>query len=140
MQGGAGAFLFAEGRLQDALLVSLGGIIGALTRYYLGLAISQRLGTAFPYGTLFINVTGCFVLGLVTALALSRVTVMPPELRLLVGVGFCGAYTTFSSFGVETIVLIRSQALLEASVYVLGSVVAGVAATALGWWCARLIP
>lgn len=126
--------------MQSALLVGLGGILGALTRFYVGMAIAQRLGAAFPYGTLFINVTGCFVLGLLSTLALERATLVTPEVRLLLGVGFCGAYTTFSTFGVEAVSLLRSGDLAEAGLYVLGSNALGLVAVYLGLLAARVLP
>lgn len=114
--------------------------MGALTRFYLGMAVATRMGVAFPYGTLLINVTGCFILGLVATLAAERATIVTPELRLLIGVGFCGAYTTFSTFGFETVALLRNGAFAEASIYVLASVLAGLAATFAGLYIARLVP
>lgn len=124
----------------NAILVGLGGISGALARYYMGILLAQRLGTAFPYGTFAINVTGCFILGLVGTLAVERAAVVSPELRLLIGVGFCGAYTTFSTFGFETLALLRMGAVLEAGLYVLASNVAGLVAVYIGFLLARLVP
>lgn len=124
----------------NALLVALGGVAGALSRFYLGMVLAQRLGTAFPYGTFIINVTGCFVLGLVGTLAAERAALVTPEIRLLVGVGFCGAYTTFSTFGFETIALLRTGALLEAGLYLFASNALGLAAVYVGFLLARLVP
>jgi CrcB protein len=117
--------------VQNVLLLALGGVFGTLTRYALGLLFAARFGTAFPYGTLVINVTGCFVIGLVGTLAAERMWVTP-ELRLLIGVGFCGAFTTFSSFGYETVLLVRMGALAQAGFYVLASNALGLLAVFLG--------
>jgi CrcB protein len=117
--------------VQNVLLLALGGVLGTLSRYGLGLLFAARFGTAFPYGTLVINVTGCFVIGLVGTLAAERLWVTP-ELRLLIGVGFCGAFTTFSSFGYETVLLVRMGAFAQAGGYVLASNTLGLLAVFLG--------
>ena len=124
----------------NAMLVGIGGVLGAWSRFYLGVFLAQRLGAAFPYGTLIINVTGCFVLGLVGTLAAERASLVTPEVRLLVGVGFCGAYTTFSTFGFETVALLRTGALAEAALYVVGSNALGLGAVYVGFLLARLAP
>ena len=126
--------------MQAALLVGIGGVVGALARYYAGLAIAQRVGTAFPVGTLVINVTGCFMIGLIGTLAAERATLVSPEVRLAAGVGFCGAYTTFSAFGLETVALVRTGALAEAALYVGLSNALGVLAIFAGFWFARMLP
>ncbi len=124
---------------QGAILVALGGAAGALTRYGLGLwigALGARYAWAtFPVATLIINVTGAFALGyLLTRLGLSgppRVA-WPPELRFLLGSGFLGAYTTFSTFSVETDALLLRGEWGRAALYVLLTVVVGLAAAVLG--------
>lgn len=121
--------------MQTALLVALGGILGAWARLYLGLAVAWRWGTAFPYGTLLINVTGCLILGVVNTLAIQRQ--IPDGARLMLGVGFCGAYTTFSTFGFETLSLMREGRFGTAALYVVTSNMLGVAAAALGWLMVR---
>jgi CrcB protein len=82
------------------LAISLGGILGANTRYFLTLYIAERLGTAFPYGTLFINVTGSLIIGFFLTFVTERLTV-DPLWRLFFATGFLGAYTTFSSYTFE---------------------------------------
>ena len=124
--------------MQNVLLLALGGVLGTLSRYYMGLQFAARFGLDFPYGTLVINVTGCFIIGLVGSLAAERVWVTP-ELRLLLGVGFCGAYTTFSSFGYETVLLVRMGAFAQAGFYVLASNALGLLAVFLGVKLAGLV-
>lgn len=126
--------------MQAVWLVGLGGILGALSRYFLGLALAQRLGAEFPYATLVINVTGCFLLGLISGLAVHREGLVTADVRLALGVGFCGAYTTFSTFGVETIALLRAGSYVQAGAYVLGSNGLGLAAVWAGLSLARLNP
>ncbi len=87
------------------LLVAAGGAIGAAARYLAGLWIVARLGTGFPWGTFFVNVTGSFLIGIV--LVLVERGALPPGARLFVAVGICGGYTTFSSFSYETLQLLN---------------------------------
>lgn len=117
--------------------VGLGGAAGAIARYYVTLVLAARLGAGFPYGTLLVNVTGCFLLGLVGAAAADRVAFLTPEARLLVGVGFCGAYTTFSAFGLETVSLLKTGHYLEAALYVALSNGLGLLAVAGGVYMGR---
>lgn len=119
--------------------VGTGGFFGAVSRYALGNWIASRLGASFPYGTLLINLSGCLVLGFFGTLALRRATLVPPEARLLIAVGFLGAYTTFSTFGFETIRLLEESDLVLALAYVLGSVLAGLLLTYLGVVAARAL-
>lgn len=83
--------------------VSLGGIAGACARYFLSRFTARLAGTSFPWGTLFINITGSFVLGLFLVYTTERMFV-DTRWRLLVAIGFCGAYTTFSSYAYESVV------------------------------------
>ncbi|MDB5098105.1 MAG: camphor resistance protein CrcB [Cyanobacteria bacterium RYN_339] len=109
--------------------------MGAWARLYLGLAVALRTSTGFPYGTLLINLLGCFILGVVNTLVLERG--VPDVWRLAVGVGFCGAFTTFSTFGFETLALLREGRYAAAALYVLASNLLGFGCAALGWLVAR---
>lgn len=124
--------------IRNPIAISLGAIAGALCRYYVTLWFVQRFGTGFPYGTFFINVTGCLGMGFFTTLALDRIGVISPEVRLLVATGFLGAYTTFSTYGIETVYLLRDRAFLIASLYWAGSAILGVMSVQLGVILARL--
>ncbi len=86
---------------QDLLIISIGAIVGANARYLISRLAAKELGPVFPYGTLFINVTGSLVVGFFMVWAAERVLV-DPRWRLLIVVGFCGAFTTFSSYAYET--------------------------------------
>jgi fluoride exporter len=120
------------------IAISLGAIAGALSRYYITLWFASRFSTAFPYGTFFINITGCFGMGFFITLALERVTAIPLEVRLMVTTGFLGAYTTFSTYGLETSILLRDRSYSLAVLYWAGSAVLGVIAVQLGIILARL--
>jgi CrcB protein len=119
------------------LLVALGGGIGSVTRYLVGGWFASRFGPAFPFGTLVINVTGSFIIGLFLAFAQERIS-LSPYWRLFFAVGFLGGYTTFSTFEYESVRLVQDGEILLGSVYLIGSVVAGsiaaVGGIALGSW------
>ena len=108
------------------LLVVLGGAVGAPTRYLTDLAVQRRHESVLPWGTWTVNVVGSFVLGLVVAAG-------PGWVVTLAGTGFCGALTTFSTFGYETVRLAEEGETAAAVWNVAGSLVAGFAAAALGW-------
>jgi CrcB protein len=109
------------------LLVLLGGAVGAPARYLTDLAVQRRHDTAYPWGTWTVNVVGSLVLGVVVAAG-------PDWLVTLAGTGFCGALTTFSTFGYETVRLTEEGRPAVAVGNVVGSLAAGLAAAALGWW------
>lgn len=123
---------------RNPIAISLGAIAGALSRYYLTLWFAQRFGTAFPYGTFFINLTGCFVMGFFITIMLERVATISPEIRLMVTTGFLGAYTTFSTYGLESATLLRDRNFSIFSFYWLGSAVLGIISVQLGVILARL--
>ena len=96
------------------LWIALGAVIGASARYFLSTFVARHYSTIFPYGTLLINITGSLILGFFLIYATERVLV-EPRWRLLVAVGFCGSYTTFSSYAFESFALMeQSQWLLVA--------------------------
>ena len=105
-------------------LIALFGAIGTLARYGLQGVVQIRMGSSFPYGTLLINLTGCFLLGLIGQFTLNRM-VIAPDWRVAIAVGFFGGYTTFSSFGWETAKMLEDGEWLRASTYVAASVFAG---------------
>lgn len=113
--------------------VSLGGIVGACSRYYLSRLASKILSPSFPWGTLFINVAGSFALGLFLVYTSERILV-DPRWRLLVAIGFCGAFTTFSSYAYETMMYFEqghwslfAANVLANNLLCLGGVIAGAA-------------
>jgi fluoride exporter len=113
------------------LLVGVLGATGALARYAVGSAVGQ---TSFPWATLAINVAGAFLLGLLVVAGAAR---WDEDIVIGAGVGFLGAFTTFSTFGVETHTLLRGERYGAAAAYVAASVLLGVAAAALGWSVGR---
>lgn len=112
-------------------LIALFGAIGTLCRYGLQGLIQVKTGSTFPYGTLLINLTGCFFLGLIGQFTLNRM-VLSPDWRMAIAVGFFGGYTTFSSFGWETAKMMETGEWLRATAYVGISVVAGLLLSVAG--------
>ncbi len=125
--------------MKRALWVSLGGVLGANVRYWLGEWLRPRFAPGFPWTTLLVNTSGSFLLGLLSGLLAARLPQAHAEpLRLLVGVGFLGAYTTFSAFSGEILGLIETGAWPRAILYAAASVVLGLGFAALGMRLGRL--
>jgi fluoride exporter len=116
--------------------VAIGGALGSVARYLLGAYIQGRVSTAFPAGTLVINITGSFLLGLFVQLGLDT-SAVSPEVRFFLTTGFCGGFTTFSTFSYETYRLIEDGEFGTAGAYVTGSVVLSLIGCALGMASAR---
>ncbi|MFF8193151.1 fluoride efflux transporter CrcB [Streptomyces bobili] len=119
------------------LLVVAGGMVGAPLRYLTDRAVQARHDSVFPWGTFVVNIVGCAVLGLVTGAALAGAA--DGDLRLLLGTGFCGALTTYSTFSYETLRLTETGAGLYAAANVVVSVAAGVGAAFAGVWLAQTV-
>lgn len=119
------------------LWVGLGGFAGAVARYWLGSWFAGRWSSELPWGTLVINLSGCFALGLLAALTARGG--LSPEVRLGVMTGFLGAYTTFSTWSLETWRLLEGGARLAAIGNSLGSLTLGLVATWLGLGCGKLL-
>ena len=124
--------------IKNYLIIGTGGFIGAVTRYELGTWIGERWGRIFPLGTFIINVSGSFLIGLLMTLLTVRFTANPLW-RLLLVIGFLGAYTTFSTFEYETGKLVKDSELLFASLNVILSVFLGFIALKIGEVLAKLI-
>jgi CrcB protein len=112
-------------------LIAIFGAAGTLARYGLQGLVQIRTGTTFPYGTLLINLSGCFLLGLIGQFTLNRL-VISPDWRVAIAVGFFGGYTTFSSFGWETAKMLEDGEWARATAYVSASVVAGLLLSVAG--------
>jgi CrcB protein len=117
--------------LQTFLLISSGAVLGANARYWLGVWAAQKWGAAFPFGTLLINISGSLVLGFFFTLANERL-LLDPRWRLLVAVGFLGAYTTFSTYTYESFALLSKGQWLPGLLNLFGSTIIGVLAVGFG--------
>jgi fluoride exporter len=120
--------------LRAPIAISLGAIGGALSRYYLTVWCLDRWGTtAFPYATFMINLTGCLGMGWMVTLALPP-SPIAAEIKLLLTTGFLGAYTTFSTYGFESLNLFRQSLIHQAFIYWFGSSALGLVAVQIGVW------
>lgn len=120
------------------IAVAIGGSIGSTARYIVSVWASERFGADFPYGTLIVNVVGCFIIGIVMTLATERF-IVSPYWRLLITVGFVGGLTTFSSFSYETFHVLEDSGMLMALYNIGLNLLLGFVATWIGIGAARLV-
>lgn len=113
----------SDAALVEPLVIALGAVLGALSRYYLVGLISRWWGAHFPYGTLAVNLSGTLLMGFFTALGVAQVT--SPGLQTLLTTGFVGSYTTFSTYALNTSSLARSHSRTVAFLYWAGSAIGG---------------
>ncbi|MFN2518904.1 MAG: fluoride efflux transporter CrcB [Jatrophihabitantaceae bacterium] len=118
------------------LAVALAAGVGAVVRYVIDQLVQHRARGDFPFGTVIVNVTGSFLLGLATGLAVHHG--LAPTPTVIIGAGFAGGYTTLSTWAWETLALAETGDILEASVNIIGSFAAGLAAAAAGLGLALL--
>jgi CrcB protein len=118
------------------LYVAVGSAIGGVSRYLLGGLIQRWLDTTFPAGTLLVNISGSFLLGAILRYAIETPT-LSPEVRALLTIGFCGGYTTFSTFSYETVALLEDGEWTRAGLYVGASVLLSLVGVFLGLALAR---
>ncbi|MCB1104788.1 MAG: fluoride efflux transporter CrcB [Opitutaceae bacterium] len=104
------------------LLIALGGAAGSVSRYWLSTAIDTRTASAFPWGTLAVNVIGSVLIGFLANLTIGDRFIGSPQLRFFLMTGFCGGYTTFSSFSLQTLTLMKDGEWPMAAAYIIGSV------------------
>ena len=120
------------------LLICLGGAIGTGARYMVAIWSARTIGTAFPYGTLFVNVGGSFLLGLLMQLSLST-QMISADMRLIIGTGILGGFTTYSTFNYETLALLREDALGVAFANTVVTLIGCLIAGAFGIGVARAV-
>ena len=130
--------MLQQPEIRVPVAISLGAIAGALSRYYLTLWLTNCFGFGFPYGTFFINISGCLAMGFFATLAMEKTAMISPEIKLIVATGFLGAYTTFSTFGLDTVGLLQRGNWLAAAGYFSGSTILGVISVQLGMVLARM--
>ena len=125
--------------LKNIMLVALGGAAGSVARYLVSRALNGTVLAAFPLGTLAANVLGCLVIGLVCGLADGDGPHVGADLKLLLTVGFCGGFTTFSTFMNESLTLVKTGDAVLAALYAGASLALGMAAVVGGYQLAKLI-
>ena len=120
--------------MEKYLFIGLGGFFGSIARYALSTAVYRAAGETFPYGTLTVNVIGCFIIGILMTLFQERFVVQP-NLRLFVIIGILGGFTTFSSFSYETFALLKAGNVIDAAMNSILSLFGCIVAT----WCGYLL-
>ena len=120
---------------KDIILVGIGSGIGGICRYLISLFMSQARN-GFPWGTFMVNVAGCLLIGILWG-ATSRLQNISPSLSLLLMTGFCGGFTTFSTFSKEGLTLLHANSYILFLSYVIGSVALGLMAVALGYYTTK---
>jgi CrcB protein len=113
------------------LLIGIGSFLGGICRYYSQQVVSKFFPSPLPYGTLAVNIVGCFLIGLIFGLS-DRGNILNSEWRLFLTTGFCGGFTTFSTFSYESINLLRDGEFFMLALYVVLSILVGFASTYLG--------
>ncbi len=121
--------------IKDIVLVGIGSGIGGICRYLISLLIGQTYG-GFPWGTFSVNIVGCLLIGILWGLT-SRFQNLSPVFSLLLMVGFCGGFTTFSTFSKEGLAMLQTNNYMLFTLYTLGSVALGIIAVALGYITAK---
>ena len=123
---------------RNLILVGVGGFLGSVFRYLVTILLARQFTTSFPLGTLTVNIVGCFLIGVLFALS-EKGNLLTPEWRIFLTTGFCGGFTTFSTFSYESIRLLQDGEILYLSLNVIVSVVIGFASTYLGMLFIRSI-
>lgn len=125
--------------IQFILAVAAGGALGAVMRYLAAIGSGRAFGTDFPWGTLIVNVTGSFLIGIFAALFATRWN-LPQTVRIFLTVGICGGYTTFSTFSLDTWYLIERGQTLASAAYMIASVALSVGALIAAMQLVRALP
>ena len=123
----------------STLWIGVGGAIGTIARYRLDVWVQGRLGAAFPFGTLAVNLLGSFFLAFLTCVG-SRSEVLSPHVRRVLATGVLGGFTTYSAFNQETLRFLQEGAWGLGAAHVAGTVLGCLAAGALGWLCGSALP
>ncbi len=117
--------------IRNLFLIGIGGFIGSVCRYLAQQFIQNYYPTSIPWGTILVNITGCFLIGIVYALS-GKNTVLSPEMRIFLATGFCGGFTTFSSFAYENVAMVLEGDFYYTAINILVSIVVGFGATHAG--------
>lgn len=123
--------------MQAFLIVGAGSFIGGMLRFAISRWVQIKMLSTYPFGTFTVNMIGCFIIGLV--MGYSERFNISLELRLLLATGFCGGFTTFSAFSIETMAMFRDGQIVPAFLYIVGSVIVGWVAVFLGYSVHRII-
>lgn len=122
--------------IKSLLLVGLGSFCGGALRYYISTLMKSVCNQGFPWGTLLVNLVGCLLIGVVFGL-FGKMETQSNSWCLILTAGFCGGFTTFSAFANESLQMLQSGNTLNLTIYILASVLAGIALVALGYWLVK---
>ncbi len=122
--------------IKSLLIVGLGSFCGGALRYYISTLMKSACSQGFPWGTLSVNLVGCLLIGLLLGI-FSRCGVQSNSWSLLLTVGLCGGFTTFSTFANESLQMLQSGNTLNLIIYIFASVIVGIALVALGYWIVK---
>lgn len=125
--------------MNNYILIFIGGGLGACLRFFLSIYIYNNTNGIFPWGTFAINIAGSFLLGLIVALSINKPAFIDSNVKLLLTTGFCGGFTTFSTFSWEILTLLKEGYYLQGFIYSFGSVMAGLSAVILAYHLARIV-
>ena len=120
------------------LWIALGGAIGSVLRYGIGMAMLGLSGL-FPIGTMIVNIIGSILLGAIFAMQEGALKSMSDEMWVFLSIGICGGFTTFSTFGLETYLLWKEKHIVEAALYMISSMIAAPASIALGYAVSKML-
>jgi fluoride exporter len=123
--------------VKNLIIIMMGGSLGAISRYLIGIMAARAWGVNFPWGTLIVNMVGCFLIGLIIGLT-DSVRLLTPGVRLFLITGFLGALTTFSSFSLETTNAVRAGLTLQPIMNIMINNLGGFGLTFLGYWLGSL--
>ena len=124
--------------VKTLIIIGAGGFVGSIARYLTSKYIQDNLSFSFPVGTLIVNISGCFILGVIYGL-MDRGEILSQESRLFLTIGFCGGFTTFSSFAFENVLILRDGNFMQSALYISLSVFAGILSLYIGSIIAKLI-
>ena len=120
------------------LIIGAGGFLGTIARFLTANYVARHVSSVFPYGTFFVNIIGCFLIGIVYGLA-ARDQIISPNWRLFLATGFCGGFTTFSSFAFENFELLQTREFFQFGAYIAASLIVGFASAFIGVFLTRIV-
>jgi fluoride exporter len=124
--------------LLQYLMIGVGGFLGAVSRFYVSTRVQERSNSFYPYGTLAVNMLGCLLIGFLFGI-IDNTQLLGLDAKHLLITGFLGAFTTFSTFGYETFILIRDRRIVQALVNVFTQIIVGILAVCLGYTISSLL-
>jgi CrcB protein len=117
--------------IKNVIIIGFGGFLGTISRYLSTVYVHKWISISFPLGTFLVNIVGCFLIGIFFGIS-EKSEIMSTDLRLFLTIGFCGGFTTFSTFASDNIMMLKDQQFLYMALYTIGSVALGILMVYLG--------